>query len=103
MTVAAHPGDVIVQHPTVLEAALATADADLRDRHGPENSVQLWYMAPLGAVDHVYPDCPHLRRSLGGDDPQQGSGALYPDAGDVCGWCRRVWRARRSKENTDGR
>jgi hypothetical protein len=98
-----HPGDVILQHPTAIEAALAAADAELRDRHGLENAVQPWYFAPTGVTDHIYPHCPHLRRSLAGADPQQGQGALYPDAGDVCGWCRRVWRARRSKENTDER
>lgn len=99
-----HPGDVAAQHPTVLEVALATADADLRDRHGPENSVQPWYLAPGGPTDHIYANCPGLRRSLPpGEEPATGSGALYPDAGDVCGWCCRVWRARRSKEQADGR
>lgn len=98
----AHPGDVIAEHPTALEVALAVADANLRDRHGPENSVSPWYLAPMGPTDHIYVVCPGLRRSLGDAEPQQGEGALYPDAGDVCGWCRRVWRARRSKENTDG-
>ncbi|MCI3277487.1 hypothetical protein [Streptomyces cylindrosporus] len=96
----AHPGDVIVEHPTVVETALALADADLRDRYGPENGVEPWYMAPLGPTDHIYPNCPHLLRSLRGADPQQGSGALYPDAGDVCGWCCRVWRARRNKDRS---
>ncbi|QIJ62579.1 hypothetical protein [Streptomyces sp. JB150] len=99
---APHPGDVIAQHPTVLEAAIALADADLRDRHGSENSVEPWYIAPDGPADHIYPTRPGLRRSLRGAEPQQGSGVLYPDAGDVCGWCRRVWHARR-KEQTDGR
>lgn len=94
----AHPGDVIVQHPTVLEAALAVADADLRDRHGPEQSVSPWYLAPMGPTDHIYQFCPGLKRSLKGGEPSQGEGRLYPDAGDVCGWCRRVWHARRSKD-----
>lgn len=97
-----HPGDVMAQHPTALEAALAVADANLRDRHGPEHSVSPWYLAPCGPTDHIYPDCPGLKRSLGGAEPRQGEGALYPDAGDVCGWCCRVWRARRRKENADG-
>jgi len=100
---APHPGDVIANHPTVLEVALAIADADLRDRHGAENGVEPWYLAPGGPTDHIYADCPGLRRSLNGAEPQPGSGALYPDAGDVCGWCTRIWRARRSKEQTDGR
>jgi hypothetical protein len=84
---------------TVLETALAIADADLRDRHGPENSVTPWYMAPMGPIDHLYPTCPGLQRSLRpGEEPVQGSGALYPEAGDVCGWCVRVWRARRQEQ-----
>lgn len=98
----AHPGGGLAEQPTVLEVALAIADADLRDRHGPENGVQPWYLAPMGSTDHLYPNCPGLRRSLpAGEEPTEGSGALYPDAGDVCGWCCRVWRARRRKENTD--
>lgn len=88
------------EHPSVLETALAIADADLRDRHGPENAVEPWYMAPMGPTDHVYPQCPGLRRSLRPDEqPVQGSGALYPEAGDVCGWCVRVWRARNPRSN----
>lgn len=93
-----HPSDVIAQHPTVLEAALVLADIDHRDRYGPENSVTPWYLAPMGAIDHLYQTCPALRRSLRpGEEPVQGSGALYPEAGDVCGWCVRVWRARRQE------
>lgn len=94
-----HLADVIVRHPSALEAALALAEVDLRDRHGPENSVSPWYMAPCGPTDHLYPNCPGLRRSLRpGDEPREGSGALYPYAGDVCGWCCRVWRARKRRE-----
>ena len=94
-----HPGDSLA-HPTVLEVALAIADADLRDRHGPENSVEPWYMAPTGPTDHIYPTCPGLQRSLRpGEQPVKGSGALYPDAGDVCGWCARVWHSRQQKES----
>ncbi|MFC8423977.1 hypothetical protein ACFUN7_24380 [Streptomyces sp. NPDC057236] len=93
-----HPGDLIVQHPTALEAALVLADIDHRDRYGPDNSVTPWYMAPMGPIDHLYPNCPGLRRSLRpGEEPVQGSGALYPEAGDVCGWCVRVWRSRRKQ------
>ncbi|WAZ20213.1 hypothetical protein STRCI_001314 [Streptomyces cinnabarinus] len=98
---APHPGEVVIEYQTAVEAALAVADADLRDRHGPENAVEPWYLAPMGLTDHIYSTCPHLLRSLKGAEPQQGSGALYPDAGDVCGWCCRVWRARRSKEHPD--
>lgn len=95
----AHPGDVIA-HPTALETALAIADADLRDRHGPENGVEPWYLAPMGPTDHLYPNCPGLRRSLRpGEPPTVGAGVLYPEAGDVCGWCCRVWRARVRKED----
>lgn len=97
-----HPGDVIAQRPTVIEVALAVADADLRDRHGPENAVSPWYLAPCGPTDHIYANCPGLRHSLRhGEEPRVGSGELYPEAGDICGWCVRVWRARRSKEDTD--
>ena len=85
-------------HPTLLETALATADADLRDRHH-ENAVTPWWMAPCGPTDHLYANCPGLQRSLRpGEQPVQGSGALYPEAGDVCGWCVRIWRSRRQKE-----
>jgi hypothetical protein len=91
-----HPGDVIAQQPTVLEAALALAETDDHDRYGPEGSVEPWYPGEL--VDHIYAHCPALRRSLNGGQPRQGRGPLYPDAGDVCGWCRRVWHAR--KETT---
>ncbi|MFI8535392.1 hypothetical protein ACIGMX_34745 [Streptomyces aquilus] len=88
------------EHPTALEVALAIADADLRDRHGPERSVTPWYMAPMGPTDHIYPNCPGLHRSLRpGEQAVQGSGALYPEAGDVCGWCVRVWRFRKKKES----
>lgn len=94
----AHPGDVIAQHPTAIEAALAVADADLRDRHGPDNAVEPWYLAPGGPTDHIYRECPGLRRSLRGGEPRQGSGALYPDAGDVCGLCVRWWKARKRRK-----
>ncbi|MFF9310136.1 hypothetical protein ACF1BS_04415 [Streptomyces sp. NPDC014748] len=93
-----HPADVITRHPTALETALAAADADHRDRHGPENAVRPWYVGEV--VDHVYPNCPLLRRSLpAGEQPREGAGDLYPEAGDVCGWCLRVWRARNTKES----
>lgn len=51
-------------------------------------SVEPWY--PGQSVDHIYPTCPGLR----GSEPRVGRGALYPEAGDVCGWCLRVWRSR---------
>ena len=93
-----HTGDMIAQHPTAIEAAIALAGINLRDRYGPENSVEPWYMAPLGPIDHIYPNCPGLQRSLRpGEQPVTGSGALYPDAGDVCGWCVRVWRSRKQE------
>lgn len=84
-----------IEQPTVLEAAFAVAEVDLRDRYGPETGVP-WWMAPIGLTDHLYPTCPGLRRSLRpGVVAVQGRGLLYPEAGDVCGWCVRVWRARR--------
>src|SRR3546814_1234758 len=60
--VTAHPGEVIAQRPTVLEVALAVADADLRDRHA-ENAVRPWYLAPKGPSDHIYPTCPEIGRA----------------------------------------
>src|SRR3546814_14317923 len=91
--------DTLFPYTTLFRSAVA--DADLRDRHA-ENAVRPWYLAPMGPSDHIYPTCPGLRRSLRGAEPQQGEGDLYPDAGDVCGWCCRVWRARRRKEDTTG-
>lgn len=48
--------------------------------------------------DHIYPTCPHARRSEGGmvivNDPRN---RLDPDDDpheDICGWCKRLWRAR---------
>ena len=51
--------------------------------------------------DHIYEDCPALRRS----EPElkrhssygMGRGELYPEDGDVCGWCLRAWRARNKR------
>lgn len=73
---------------------LGAVDAELRAQHGP--GVSPWYLGEL--CDHLYASCPGLRR-LG--EPQTGTGALYPEAGDVCGWCLRVWRARAAKETAD--
>ncbi|WP_155054550.1 hypothetical protein [Streptomyces blattellae] len=99
-----HPLDELGDRPTVLEAVLALVDIDHRDRYGPENAVEPWYPSPTLLIDHIYPNCPGLRRALpAGEQPKPGLGVLYPDAGDVCGLCVRWWRARRSKENTDGR
>lgn len=82
----------------MLAYALGVVEADLRGRYGPEGAVEPWYMAPIGPVDHLYPACPGLRRSLApGQEPVQGRGSIYPEAGDVCGWCVRVWRARRAR------
>jgi hypothetical protein len=64
-------------------------------------------------VDHLYPNCPALRRQCRGQEPQRLSGILAlvvdgveqeewrnpdglvdPEGTDICGWCRRVWRTR---------
>jgi hypothetical protein len=98
----AHPADALLDpaKPTVLEVALAVADADLRDRHA-ETGVTPWFMARCGPTDHLYETCPGLQRSLRpGDQPVRCDSTLYPEAGDVCGWCLRVWRARRGTEAT---
>jgi len=54
-------------------------------------------VCPMGA-DHLYETCPHCQRDtqLGGSK-QLECGCNYPcDPLDesVCGWCRRVWKAR---------
>lgn len=59
-------------------------------------SVTEWYVGET--VDHVYPNCPALTRS--GLPPRRGQGRLYPNAGDVCGWCVHVWRARKTRAAT---
>lgn len=67
-------------------AALAEARQGIAATH-PEH-VTDWYQGDT--VDHLYPTCPGVRhRPL-----RPGRGALHPEAGDVCGWCLRVWRAR---------
>jgi hypothetical protein len=83
---------------TALEVALAIADANLRDQHA-ESGTSPWWLAPCGPIDHLYATCPDLQQSLGpGEVPVQGRGVLHPEAGDVCGRCLRIWRARRAKE-----
>lgn len=55
--------------------------------------VDEWYITDYG--DHIYPTCPALKRS---GQARRGQGRLYPEAGDVCGWCLRVWRSRQQTE-----
>jgi hypothetical protein len=56
------------------------------------------------ATDHLYETCPARLRTLpalresGWHRP--GLGSVDPEDGDVCGWCLRVWRARRPKAVT---
>ncbi|MEV0382370.1 hypothetical protein [Nonomuraea sp. NPDC050643] len=71
-------------------AALNAADAELSAAY---EGIDEWYVGHLD--DHVYATCPALKRS--GHPLQRGLGRLYPEAGDCCGWCVRVWRARRAK------
>ena len=82
----------------LLAAALDAADADLAARY---EGVDEWYVGHLD--DHIYATCPGLTRSR--QPLQRGSGRLYPEAGWVCGWCVRVWRARKAKTRNeeDGR
>lgn len=53
------------------------------------------------ACDHLYAGCPILARSL----PilhryrldRKGAGTVDPAGPGICGWCRRVWAARRKE------
>jgi hypothetical protein len=81
-----------VAEPLLL-VALDAIDADLAARY---EGVDEWYAGEL--YDHMYATCPGLKAS--GRTPRRGQGRLYPEAGDVCGWCVRVWRARKTKEET---
>lgn len=74
----------------LIVAALDAADAELAAHY---DSVDEWYVGHLD--DHIYRTCPGLTRT--GRPPQRGTGKLYPEAGHVCGWCVRVWRARRNR------
>lgn len=58
-------------------------------------SVDEWWMSEL--TDHIYSTCPALVRSR--PPIKRGQGRLYPEAGDVCGWCVRVWRSRTAKRS----
>ena len=82
----------------LLTAALDAADTELAARY---EGVDEWYVGHLD--DHIYATCPALTRT--GKPLRPGQGRLYPEAGDVCGWCVRVWRARknRSCSQEDGR
>jgi hypothetical protein len=48
--------------------------------------------------DHLFPDCPHLKRSKplhpGEALGRQCAGKVNVDGGWLCGWCVRVWKAR---------
>jgi len=76
-----------------LVVALDAIDADLAARY---EAVDEWYVGEY--TDHIYLTCPALSRSAW--PHRLGSGRLYPEAGDVCLWCVRVWRARKAKEET---
>ena len=78
---------------TPLEKALRSVATEQWAKHGAAH-VHEWYLGEFS--DHIYRTCPALRRSMRGAEPRRGRDVLYPDAGDVCGWCARVWRARRS-------
>lgn len=58
-------------------------------------------------TDHLIETCPHRARSFPTLNRhgwwRQCVGLVDPDAGDLCGWCVRVWKARNrnaSREDT---
>jgi len=65
--------------------AIAAAD--------PDATWEPWYPGEL--ADHLYATCPGLNRGRRDFRPQVGRGAIDPEGSDVCGWCVRVWKARR--------
>ena len=83
-------------HLTGIERAFIQADTALWAEHGPAH-VHGFYVSANLLTDHIYKHCPHLRRSFDaiGKTPKRAGGVLYPEAGDVCGWCLRIWRSRR--------
>jgi hypothetical protein len=74
--------------------------------YGPPDPVALL----RASVDHLYPDCPLLRRICRGREPRLlkgialvqggrteewgGDGLVDPLGTDICGLCQRWWRAR---------
>lgn len=65
----------------------------------PADYVEPWFMGLTS--DHIYEHCPCRERSREELERvgwwKQGLGALQVDSEfpfDVCGWCRRVWKAR---------
>ena len=57
------------------------------------------YMGGADGVDHIYENCPILKRrhKRWGGSPQPLSDLLYPEDdpyNDICGWCKRQWRKR---------
>ncbi|MFE3452403.1 hypothetical protein ACFXJ8_26115 [Nonomuraea sp. NPDC059194] len=74
----------------ILVVALDAIDAKLAAEY---EGVDEWWIGELW--DHIYPTCPGLKRA--GRPIRRGAGRLYPEAGDVCRWCVRVWRARKAK------
>ena len=55
-----------------------------------------WIMSHWAAVcDHLLPECPAVRRHR--HTARWGVGLVDPDGSDLCGWCVRVYRARRAK------
>ncbi|TMS00156.1 hypothetical protein [Nonomuraea basaltis] len=69
---------------------------DLDAHFAGYESVNEWYFGERD--DHIYRTCPALTRSR--PPINRGQGRLYPEAGDVCGWCVRVWRARKAKSDS---
>ena len=56
----------------------------------------MWY---ADGCDHIFSHCPILtrRHKRWGGDPQPLGDLLYPEDdphGDICGWCKWLWRKR---------
>ncbi len=77
----------VVALDDLVDAWLPFIDAIGTTLPGPTH--QPWYVGET--VDHLFPTCPGLRRK----ELRVGRGAIHPEAGDICGWCLRVWKARR--------
>ena len=83
-------------HLTALQRAFVQAETSLWAEHGGAH-VHGFYVSANLLTDHIYEHCPHLRRGFDaiGKTPKRADAVLYPEAGDVCGWCLRIWRSRR--------
>lgn len=68
-----------------------------------------WFMAAYGLSDHLYRTCPALNREAnskwhrahGDTEIKQGLGTIDPQGYGLCGWCKRVWKARNKSVSDD--